>query len=778
MTLLEFLMRGGTHGHYWLKQSKRTIWWPTDNAPPIPQLEEDIYFGVHPSKITKGPSERTTEEDIAAINCLYADVDSKDHGSKEAASAHVQSMHPRPSVIIDSGNGYHCYWLLDEPFPLDTPTAFRKAKTLQEKWVTFVGGDKAVHDLARILRLPGTFNYKYSPPRPIVVRYASFERTYSLNDLAAQIGEHRAATTAPPDKPLAVFPNDVPDEDLARRAARAKGGAKFVRLWKGEDEGYASTSEADLALCCLLAYWTGGDYDRIASLFARSGRMRDKWNREDYRHKTVMTALEQVTEYYTPRGGYLTEGATDEGNAQCVLADNPNKFLYCPAFGWMRFVGTHWATGLTESTLERTIVETLRKRRNAAWGTPIENPDSEKGLELIRRAAKPSASNVRNCKMLFKSLVPVGVEEFDRSPDELNCANGILDLRTGELAQQTPSRRFSYCLPINYNPNADRTPWTEFLSEAVGDDQGVMDFLQQAIGYSLTGHTREELMFYIYGPARAGKGVFTETLLAMLGGAPLATEVNIEMFLVKRGGSSQNFDLAGLKSTRFIAASETGKGTWMNSSRLKSFTGGNDVRCANKYQSFFTYRPQFKIWLTSNWQPQLDPDDTAAWGRVQVVNFPKSYLKHEDKTLKGRMRSPEVLEGILAWAVEGAMKWYGLPKGGLRTPEAVEVEIKHARDLLDWVAKWLEDRIVDTGRDEDLLFAADYYPDYKDWALERGAPVKKQSGLNKALRSKGFRIGVPTYVEGKTRRCWVGAMFKDASFRQRVATLAADSDIN
>ncbi|MFQ5770030.1 MAG: helix-turn-helix domain-containing protein, partial [bacterium] len=92
------------------------------------------------------------------------------------------------------------------------------------------------------------------------------------------------------------------DQTIIENAKSAKDGAKFSALWDGDISGYDSPSEADLALCCLLAFWTGGDRDRIDKLFRQSGLYRKKWDREDYREMTINQALEIITEFYVPNG--------------------------------------------------------------------------------------------------------------------------------------------------------------------------------------------------------------------------------------------------------------------------------------------------------------------------------------------------------------------------------------------------------------------------------------------------------------------------------------------
>ncbi len=112
------------------------------------------------------------------------------------------------------------------------------------------------------------------------------------------------------------------DAEVLRRAMSAANGARFAALWAGDRSGYASDSEADLALCSMLAFWTGPDEGRIASLFARSGLMREKWNREDYRRRTVSCALAGATEFYSPgKNGTEAQGDEPTGGAGFTARD-------------------------------------------------------------------------------------------------------------------------------------------------------------------------------------------------------------------------------------------------------------------------------------------------------------------------------------------------------------------------------------------------------------------------------------------------------------------------
>ncbi|WP_119068751.1 DUF3987 domain-containing protein [Rubrobacter indicoceani] len=104
----------------------------------------------------------------------------------------------------------------------------------------------------------------------------------------------------PPEPPRnGHAPNGLSDDEILRRAISSANGNRFIRLWEGDRTGYASDSEADLALVSMLAFWCGPDEERIEDLFSRSNLVRDKWNRKDYRRRTIARALSGTSEFYS-----------------------------------------------------------------------------------------------------------------------------------------------------------------------------------------------------------------------------------------------------------------------------------------------------------------------------------------------------------------------------------------------------------------------------------------------------------------------------------------------
>ena len=452
----------------------------------------------------------------------------------------------------------------------------------------------------------------------------------------------------------------------------------------------------------------------------------------------------------------LAQDADDEGNAECLRYLYGDKFLYVDALGWLTYNGRYWEGSIAEHILERDAAKMLKRRRILAAKT-----DSEK----LIRAAKPSRSNVRNAIGQFRSMVVDDIANFDDDPDMLNCYNGVVDLRTGEITSHDASQRFTYCVNTEYDPGTDDSEWVKWLYSAIvprdykGDEAAyvaLLEWLQIAVGYSITGHTIEDCLFYIYGPGRAGKGLFQHTIATLIG-KPLAAAVDFDTFTAKRGGDSQNFDLAPLRPSRIVNAGESNHHNMVNVKTLKALTGNEDIYCAFKGKTHFSYKPAFKIWLSSNHPINtgaIGANDDALWARLRVIHFPNSYIGKEDRTLRQRLSSH--LPGILAWAVHGAMEWYKRVEDddvGMTPPKIVQDTTQAHRDENDSVQQFIDERCV-VG-DELIAQGRLMTSEYIDWCKESNISPLGSRTFGEVMRGKGFTKKNARLSMG-TKMCWHG----------------------
>lgn len=259
--LIELLNRGGTYAYYWLKEpdgSSKTIWYPVGQMPDIPPDATNVYFGVNPCKAIPQAKrqdgkpippeyQRATLENLAAINCLFAEFDAKDYGGdKDRILQHLDNLSIQPNVIVDSGGGYHCYWLLYSPMQIIDHATLEYFRGIQYRWVQHVGGDVGAKDLCRVLRVPGTYNYKYDPPEEVII-ISQDMHYYELPDLIAILPpepEQQPQDAPPLRSDLPPNAKNWLDKALAKRTPGMSNEVGFWLAAQLRDDGI-SQGEAE-----------------------------------------------------------------------------------------------------------------------------------------------------------------------------------------------------------------------------------------------------------------------------------------------------------------------------------------------------------------------------------------------------------------------------------------------------------------------------------------------------------------------------------------------------
>lgn len=288
--LITHLHRGGKFGYFWtvdeeqiriIKRGKRagqeervklTTWFRIARMPAPPNGEtQHVYFGVHPTVCT--PQERKNYEtgevykpnkkyvravigEIAAVNCLFGEFDAKHFkDGKIGALEHIARLPVAPSVSVDSGGGYHCYWLLFDPFIIGSDADRTMIKRLQNRWVAFIGSDVDAKDLARVLRVPGRKNIKpaYAPHYPeVMITEADFSRLYSIDELAALIPE---VVREIPEREAYTPPRDVPEGRYSAYVDAAYQGE--IGEVRAAQNGYKHYAVRNAAIKLAGLLWTG-----------------------------------------------------------------------------------------------------------------------------------------------------------------------------------------------------------------------------------------------------------------------------------------------------------------------------------------------------------------------------------------------------------------------------------------------------------------------------------------------------------------------------------------
>ena len=240
---------------------------------------------------------------------------------------------------------------------------------------------------------------------------------------------------------------------------------------------------------------------------------RDKWrHRPDYRQRTARVVMSDPADTRLP-AEFIRAPLTDLGNAERLVVLFGQDLGWTEAWGWLVWDGQRWAID-SQRKVEELAVATVRAMYRAA--AQLDDPDRRKALASWAQRSE-SRSRIEAMVALARHMTARKADEFDSDPWLLNCANGTLDLRTGELRPRRREDLVTKLAPVVYAPDARSELWERFLREACGGDQDMVAFLQRAVGYSLIGYTGEEKLFLVHGPGATGKSTFLEAVKATLG---------------------------------------------------------------------------------------------------------------------------------------------------------------------------------------------------------------------------------------------------------------------
>jgi putative DNA primase/helicase len=271
--------------------------------------------------------------------------------------------------------------------------------------------------------------------------------------------------------------------------------------------------------------------------------------------------------------------------------------------------------------------------------------------------------------------------------------------------------------------------WHKFLSRIMAGDGDLVAYLQRVVGYALTGSTREHALFFGYGTGGNGKGVFLNTLTAILG--DYAAVAPMETFLFSHQERHPT-DLAGLRGARLVCSQEVEEGRRWAAVKIKALTGGDPISARFMRQDFFTFQPQFKLLLAGNHKPGLAGVDEAWRRRMHLIPFTVTIPPDE--------RDPQLFEklkpewpGILQWAIEGCLLWQ---QHRLCPPAPVQQATEAYFEAEDALERWIEDRCA-----VDRIYfgaVATLFADWKSWSEAAGEYTGSRKRFSQALESRGF----------------------------------------
>lgn len=569
------------------------------------------------------------------------------------------------------------------------------------------------------------------------------------------------------------------DEQVLEHAKKSANGERFTDYYNGNWQRYFDNqSDADMGFLSMLAFWCGCDEEQMDRIFRTSGMMRPKWDRKQagttYGGITIRNAVATCQQIYLPVDVHnISNGAEEDfadlereqKKAADFQADLSNITLTLeemkphsnPRYGrdeigignafadfflpiarynrdrgiWYVYDGRIWRPdegGLKVAELAKLLADKL-------YTFALQIKDEDTRNRYIKRVQKLQLRKNRKTMVEdAKSVHPIPMSAFDRSTHLFNCQNGTLNLQTMEFREHRPDDFLTMVSGIAYDPNAFCPRWNSFISEVMCNDSELASYLQRALGYALTGDTSLECMFILYGAtSRNGKGTTMETFLKIMG--DYGKTSNPEMLSTKFGNtnaSGPSEEIARLAGIRFVNISEPEKKITFNAALVKRLTGNDTINARYLHENSFDFRPVFKIFINTNYLPNVSDMTLFDSGRLKIIPFKRHFEEAEqDKGLKALFAEEENLSGIFNWCLEGYKEFR---KFRLASPNAVVEAIQDYRNDSDRIGQFIE-AWLEEGEAYEVRSAAAYKL-YSDWCRKYNYNAENVKNFKNAMEKR------------------------------------------
>ena len=586
------------------------------------------------------------------------------------------------------------------------------------------------------------------------------------------------------------------DDQVIEHASKSASGDKFRALYSGDwSDLYASQSDADMALVSILCFWCGCVEEQIDRIFRSSALMRDKWDRvtgdSTYGAITIRNAIVSCTEIYRPvRAG--TSSGDQDGNSDLSEFQNLDADAIQEERDRREREGYSFTPDLRflDTTIDALSPHTNPRYESFQIGNARMFVDYYRNIILMNdtrgcwyiydgRVWRPDKHNLRISEMakdfhdelfLFTNTITsedtrnrfikrvealdqkkfrdimvkdagnntdiaVQMDAFDRDKFTFNCHNGTINLLDMSFRLHSPADRLTKLTEVDYDPSATCPRWISFMDEVFEGDAERIRYLQKAIGYAMSGDTRLECMFILYGPtSRNGKGTTMETVLRILGEYGRTAKPDM---LSKKGfadSSGPSEDVARLNGARMVNVSEPEKSMVIDVSLTKQMTGNNTLTARYLRENSFEFKPQFKLFIDTNHLPQISDMTLFESDRIRIIPFNRHFTADErDIDLKSFFTEPANLSGILNWCLEGFRLYQ---KEGLKMPGSVEKATKEYREVSDRVLMFTTQCLVKKAGEE--LRSSAIYRRYQDWCTENGCKYESAVKFRQKMEAAGF----------------------------------------
>lgn len=536
------------------------------------------------------------------------------------------------------------------------------------------------------------------------------------------------------------------------------------------------TAVSKLAAAALLArYWPDKGSRNEVSLALAGGLIRGSWSHENARAFILAVAQaaddDEATERARAVDSTVTRLASDEaatgwpklsevlgndvtlvvkrwlgitggghtldefGNLDRLVDLHGEHIRWVEGLGWLAWSPDEgrWVTSEAQVTeFAKEAVSSIFKEAEAV------GRNSRRGQALMAWANRSRSAKAMQALLWLAERDPklqMSHEELDKDAYLLNCLNGTVDLRTGELRPHESRDYITKQTHVAYDPAAECPKYEKTVREIFGGDEAMVSYWDRVCGYCATSAVNQQEWYLLYGTGSNGKSLLMGALKSALGDYQQAAPASL--MIQEKSGSATN-DQVRLRGARLTVAVETGDGKRLNEAKVKALTGGDIIVARYLRQEFIEFKPTHKIMLLTNHKPQVPESSEGTWRRIRLIPFTRTWYKPEDgrqpvmdRTLEATL--PLEGAGILARIVRGAVE---MLTAGMQPPASVLAATDEYRSEQDMLGQFIADRTEVMPKSK--ISAQQLYGQYALWTEVSGGRPKTMNGFTQAMIEAGY----------------------------------------
>jgi putative DNA primase/helicase len=683
----------------------------------------DIYVGVN-SRVGK----EGKKTNVHYLNAFHAEIDFGVEGHKKApeyknsneATQAIINFHLQPTYTNLSGGGFHCYWVLKNPVKV-SDVGVKELESINRYFLKALKADTGTHNLDRVLRIPGTYNFKLDKPRLVNV-FDSNGPLYDFDDLKQYITveepKNKKGNTPSANKNLVSVDWDESIEKLPVSDKMKK------LITNGNDGSYPSRSEPDSAVVTALIH-KGFEKSQISKIFEKykiGEKYREQKSPENYLNHTIENAknYSNLTEEELLNPLFI---------ADVITKDTNNKY----GFNVVKF---------EDYIVKKYKLKYFEKEKaffqyNKCCYRQIS--DDQLNSLCQSELGKFRKFFTKAVMMNFIHFCVGGclinnTKAYDHQKRFLTLKNGLYDLNEEKLIPHDPNIFTTNLLPYEYDPAAKCPLWEKYLNEVLLEDQDTVTFVQQAVGYSFLKDIPTAALFLLIGEGSNGKSVFVNNIQNLFGDENVSN-VNLNQL-------SNEYYTLELFGKMVNLSSESSHKKKIDTELIKAAVAGDWISGRIPYKPPTKFKPYAKHFLSLNTIPKND-DLTHGWERrIYPIEFNRKFSKKEaDVHLTNKLK--QELSGIFNWALEG---YKSLKNSDYIFIESASIDKakenykNQSNSVFDFIS-----RTLNSGNQDDIVLLKDLYEKYKWFCDSEGEKIiLTKSEFTKVLKSSGHTINNST----------------------------------